>query len=167
MRGWLKSVSCSDDEDVYFYGDEDSIVDIDKFEFNDVPGHVLIKPKEVFNVIEGANQKVTGNATTFRLNVASTYLQKVMINNEELIPDEDYIIEDEKIILTEKYTKKFGVGNYSLKVVYLYGEANTNFSVVDNPNTSDNIIFNLILLFISLLLSTFMIFRKHNDLIAF
>ena len=138
---------------------------------------VVVAQKNVYEVIEGANQKyiITKNTEAkFKVdadyskfeNGGSVYVDAVLLDSSNYTAKSGSTI----ITLNKDYVDSLSEGEHTLKVVFNDGEASTTFVVAkvsSNPQTGDNIIFYILSSIISVLTfvitGTYLYKRKQTN----
>ena len=128
--------------------------------------------KEGYKVLEGANQTASLNKDlVFKFNIE--YLKfaesgKVYIDGN-LVDSKNYVAEEGSTILTIKsdYLQTLSATEHTLKVIVNDGEVETKFTIINNPQTVDNIIVYIMMLVFSMfgLISTGVIYKKESKVI--
>lgn len=117
---------------------------------------VVVVEKNVYEVIEGANQKYTitkNNEAKFRIdadyikfeNVGKVYVDDVLVDPSNYTSESGSTI----ITLKKAFVDKLSVGDHTLRVEFTDGEATTMFTIAklaseENPKTGDNIGFYIL-----------------------
>ena len=117
---------------------------------------VVVVEKNVYEVIEGANQKYTitkNNEAKFRIDADYIKFEnggKVYVD-DVLVDPSNYTSESGSTIITLKkaFVDKLSVGDHTLRVEFTDGEATTMFTIAklaseENPKTGDNIGFYIL-----------------------
>lgn len=117
---------------------------------------VVVVEKNVYEVIEGANQKYTitkNNEAKFRIDADYIKFEnggKVYVD-DVLVDPSNYTSESGSTIITLKkaFVDKLSVGEHTLRVEFTDGEATTMFTIAklageENPKTGDNIGFYIL-----------------------
>lgn len=117
---------------------------------------VVVVEKNVYEVIEGANQKYTitkNNEAKFRIDADYIKFEnggKVYVD-DVLVDPSNYTSESGSTIITLKkaFVDKLSVGEHALRVEFTDGEATTMFTIAklaseENPKTGDNIGFYIL-----------------------
>lgn len=124
---------------------------------------VVVVEKNVYEVIEGANQKYTitkNNEARFRIDADYIKFEnggKVYVD-DVLVDPSNYTSESGSTIITLKkeFVDKLSAGDHTLRVEFTDGEATTMFTIAkvtseENPQTGDNIGFYILTCIISTL----------------
>ena len=117
---------------------------------------VIIVQKNVYEVVEGANQKYTitkDNEARFKIDADYTKFEnggKVYVD-DVLVDPSNYTSESGSTIITLKkeFANQLSVGEHTLKVEFTDGESTTMFTIAkitteENPKTGDNIGFYIL-----------------------
>lgn len=117
---------------------------------------VVVVEKNVYEVIEGANQKYTitkNNEAKFRIDADYIKFEnggKVYVD-DVLVDPSNYTSESGSTIITlrKAFVDKLSVGEHTLRVEFTDGEATTMFTIAklaseENPKTGDNIGFYIL-----------------------
>lgn len=116
----------------------------------------LNKEEPTYKVERGANQTIsTGKELTFKFNIDFAKFQengKVYIDNN-IVDSSNYTAKEGSTIITFKsdYINKLQAKEHNLKVVVDDGAVETSFKIVNNPQTSDNILLYLLIFGLSLI----------------
>lgn len=136
---------------VYTPSDTENYNIIDNIEIDvEVNNYRILE--EQLEFFEGLTKKLS-----FSVIATNASIEKLLIANEELDAN-DYIIENNKVTISEEYLNKLKLGSYVIEVVLNDGEiikkvfTKSEFiEEITNPNTNDNINNSFYLLFICLL----------------
>ena len=109
-----------------------------------------------YKVLEGDNQTISNTKElTFRFNIDYSKFKeegKVYIDGK-LVDPSNYISKEGSTIITfnTEYVKTLSPNEHNLKITVDDGEVETTFTIINNPQTGDNIIIYISLLGISLI----------------
>ena len=122
-----------------------------------------------YKVLDGANQIISANKElTFRFNIEFAKFKaegKVYVDGK-LVDPSNYTAKEGSTVITfnADYVKKLAANEHTLKVTTNDGEVETKFTITNNPQTSDNLIFFISLLGFSIvgLVSSFYMKKRFN-----
>lgn len=108
-----------------------------------------------YKVLDGANQIISANKElTFRFNIEFAKFKaegKVYVDGK-LVDPSNYTAKEGSTVITfnADYVKKLAANEHTLKVTTNDGEVETKFTITNNPQTGDSIIFYISLLGLSI-----------------
>lgn len=109
-----------------------------------------------YKVLDGANQIISANKElTFRFNIEFAKFKaegKVYVDGK-LVDPSNYTAKEGSTVITfnADYVKKLSANEHTLKVTTNDGEVETKFTITNNPQTGDSIIFFISLLGLSII----------------
>lgn len=102
--------------------------------------------KTIYKVLEGDNQTVgIGKKLSFRFNIEFLKFKEVgkVYIDGELVDPSKYVLKEGSTIITfnDEFVKTLSAKEHTVKVVVDDGEVETKFTLINNPQTGDNIMF--------------------------